>query len=205
MPPAGRDPGLPRAPGPAAAAGPAAEARPGVLALVPFYCGERSALLEPLAGELRATFGLEVERQAPNFDPETAFDGSRGQYNSRLLLALLLRHHPGTAKVLGVTDADLFIPVLTFVFGEAQLDGRAALVSSHRLAPERYGLPADRALLQARLVKEAIHELGHACGLVHCSDGRCVMASSPEVVGIDLKTAAFCYRCTAALDRRERA
>ena len=30
-------------------------------------------------------------------------------------------------KVLAVTDQDLFIPILTFVFGEAQLNGRAAV------------------------------------------------------------------------------
>ncbi len=170
-----------------------------VLALVPFYCGSRKAYLGPLANELEATFGLPVERQAPRFDPETAYDTSRGQYNSRLLLAQLFRDHPDPRKVLGVTDSDLFIPVLTFVFGEAQLNGRIALVSSHRLAPERYGLPPDSALLQARLEKEAIHELGHTFGLVHCSDGSCVMASSPEVTGIDLKNSGFCFSCASCL------
>jgi archaemetzincin len=173
--------------------------------LVPFYCGSRKTLLGPLAHELEAAFGLPVERQAPNFDPELAYDPSRGQYNSRLLLAQLFRQHPAPRKVLGVTDADLFIPVLTFVFGEAQLDGRVALVSSHRLAAERYGLPADPALLQARLAKEAVHELGHTFGLVHCSDGRCVMASSQEVTGIDLKGAGFCLYCAGALGRRQNA
>ncbi len=168
--------------------------------MVPFYCGSRSRLLGPLTSELSAVFGWQVETHAPNFDPEMAYDASRGQYDSRLLMAQLLRHHPAPGKVLAVTDADLFIPVLTFVFGEAQLNGRVALVSSHRLAPERYGLPADQALLQARLAKEAIHELGHTLGLLHCSDGGCVMASSPEVTGVDLKTARFCRSCSAALD-----
>jgi len=165
------------------------------LILVPFYCGSQRTLLDPLARQLKSTFRCPVERQLPGFDPEVAYDSSRGQYNSRILLAQLLRHHPGPGKVLGVTDVDLFIPVLTFVFGEAQLGGRAAMVSSHRLAPERYGLPVDAALLQARVAKEAIHELGHNFALVHCADDRCVMASSPGVTGIDLKSARFCSRC----------
>ena len=173
-----------------------------MLTLVPFYCGSQRVLLESLEKQLVTAFRLPIERQVPAFDPEVAYDASRGQYNSRVLLAQLLQHHPGPGRVLGVTDVDLFIPVLTFVFGEAQLGGRAAVVSSHRLVPERYGLPGDRALVQARLVKEAIHELGHSFELVHCADGRCVMASSPEVTGIDLKSPSFCDQCGAKIRGR---
>jgi len=170
-----------------------------MLALIPFYCGARTALLPWLASELEAAFGLTVEQTAPAFDPELGYDASRGQFNSRTLLGLLLRHHPGPEKLLAVTDVDLFIPVLTFVFGEAQLGGRAAVVSSHRLAPERYGLKPDPALLRTRLIREAIHELGHTFALVHCRDSRCVMSSSPQVEGIDLKSSRFCLHCRAAL------
>ena len=48
------------------------------------------------------------------------------------------------ARVLGVTACDLFVPVLTFVFGEAQLDGNCAVVSTARLQEEFYGLPRAR-------------------------------------------------------------
>lgn len=166
-----------------------------MLALIPFYCGTRTALLPSLAAELESCFRLPVEQAAPAFDPEESYDTSRGQFNSRILLDLLLRHHPGPDKVLAVTDVDLFIPVLTFVFGEAQLGGRAAVVSSHRLAPERYGLAPDLALLKTRLIRESIHELGHTFALIHCRDSRCVMASSPQVEGIDLKSSRFCQQC----------
>ena len=166
----------------------------GRLRLVPIYCGERAGLIEPLAGELAETFRVEVELGPPAFDPEVAFDSSRGQYNSRILLAQLLRQSRG-ARVLGVTNVDLFIPVLTYVFGEAQLDGPASVVSSHRLDNRLYGLPDNRHLMFERLVKEAVHELGHTYGLVHCPDGRCVMASSTYVEEIDLKSEHFCDRC----------
>ena len=141
-----------------------------------------------------------MEVRPPRFDPETAFDQSRGQYNSRSLLGQLLREaRPGPARVLGVTGVDLFIPVLTYVFGEAQLGGTAAVVSTHRLDGERYGLPPDPERLRQRLVKEAVHEIGHTCGLVHCHEHRCVMGSSTYVEEIDLKDARFCARCLAAM------
>ncbi len=167
---------------------------PGPLRLVPIYCGERSGLIDPLACELTETFRVEVEVRPPAFDPEVAFDSSRGQYNSRILLGQLLKQSRG-GRVLGVTNVDLFIPVLTYVFGEAQLDGPAAVVSSHRLDDRLYGLPENRHLLFERLIKEAIHELGHTYGLIHCPDGRCVMASSTYVEEIDLKSERFCDRC----------
>lgn len=171
-----------------------------VLQLVPIYLGEQTALLPELVRHLTRAFGLRVEQHPPSFDPEVAFEPARGQYNSRLLLAQLLRDlRPHCSRILGVTGSDLFIPVLTFVFGEAQLDGRAAVVSTHRLAPELYGLRADPRLLAERLVKEAVHELGHTYGLVHCRRGTCVMTSSTYVENIDLKSAALCDGCRRTL------
>lgn len=162
--------------------------------------------MAPLGERLTRVFGLSVERHYPGFDPELAFDPSRGQYNSRLLLAALLTEVPaGTSRVLGVTGVDLFIPVLTYVFGEAQLDGVAALVSFHRLDNVVYGLPSSEHLLFERLCKEAIHELGHTYNLMHCHQDRCVMSSSTYVEGIDIKSDQFCARCQRALRAKARA
>lgn len=175
-----------------------------VLHLVPIYCGTSRDLLPPLAAKLAEVFGFQVEQHPPSFDPELAFDPSRGQYNSRLLLAQLLDNKPaGAGRVLGVTGVDLFIPVLTYVFGEAQMDGRAAVVSLYRLDSQIYGLPADRGLLFDRLAKEAIHELGHTYNLTHCHSHPCVMMSSPYVEGVDLKTDRFCPACRAIIRQRE--
>lgn len=175
----------------------------GGLRVVPIFCGDRSLLVEPLARELEERFHLATEVRPPSFDPELAFDSSRGQYHSRILLGQLLREpsspgSPPPARVLGVANVDLFIPVLTFVFGEAQLGDRAAVVSAHRLDNRLYGLPANPHLLYERLVKEAVHELGHTYGLLHCHEAHCVMASSTYVEEIDLKGDHFCDRC---LDR----
>jgi archaemetzincin len=170
------------------------------LCLVPIYFSDRHAMIERLAERLGRTFGLAVQIRPPWFDPELPFDPSRGQYNSTLFLAQLLRGlDPGASKVLGVTSVDLFVPVLTFVFGEAQLDGKAAVVSAHRLRNEAYGLPPDEAVFLERLDKEALHELGHTYGLVHCTNPNCVMRSSTYVEEIDLKAADFCPPCRSEI------
>ena len=172
------------------------------LRLVPLFLGEKADLLRPLGTALRRSFGLVCEEHPPSFDPEIAFDPGRGQYNSRTLLAQLLHTAPHE-RVLGVAGVDLFVPVLTFVLGEAQLGGRAAIVSIHRLRNEPYGLPEDPPLLLERLVKEAVHELGHNHGLLHCPMTRCVMSSSAGVEEVDLKSDRFCDRCLARLRAAE--
>lgn len=130
-------------------------------------------------------------------DVSALYDAARGQFHSTGLLAELVelgRRHSST-KLLGVTEVDLFIPILTFVFGEAQLGGQTALLSTHRLRQEFYGLPADPNLFFDRVEKEALHELGHTLGLVHCTDLRCVMRFSNSVEEVDLKPSAYCEEC----------
>ena len=90
---------------------------------------------------------------------------------------------------------DLYIPILTFVFGEAQLGGAGALVSYHRLRQEFYGLPPDADVLANRLLIETVHELGHTLSLTHCQDYRCAMAPAHAVEWIDIKDSGFCEDC----------
>lgn len=113
------------------------------------------------------------------------------------------RTAPDDVRLLGVTMVDLYIPILTFVFGEAQLQGKCALVSAHRLHQEFYGLPADPELLHSRLLKEAVHELGHTLALSHCDDYACVMSASHGVEWIDLKTAHLCSACRSLVINRQ--
>jgi archaemetzincin len=137
-----------------------------------------------------------VERISLGFD--RAFDPSRGQYRSGILLAEVLSGSSSPdEKRIAVVDVDLFVPVLTFVFGEAQLEGLAAIVSTHRLSDEFYGLKGDRRRLLERLEKEVVHELGHTAGLAHCRQFECVMRSSTYVEEIDLKKGSLCSECRA--------
>lgn len=131
-----------------------------------------------------------------------AYDAGRAQYASIPVLESVLARCPeDAAKVLAVTTRDLFIPVLTFVFGHAQLGGRAAVVSLARLHQEFYRLPPDREIFLERAVKEALHESGHLFGLVHCADRTCAMSLSTGVRQIDGKGAAFCAPCGARVRR----
>ena len=160
-------------------------------------------LLERLHTDLADDFRRRCEVLPLRLDPEFAFHAERQQYHStELLERLRALAAPATWRLLGVTPVDLYIPILTFVFGEAQLEGRCAVVSTHRLRQEFYGLPADKSLLQERLRKEAAHELGHTLGLRHCEDFRCAMAPSHSVEWIDLKESSFCATCAAQAGAR---
>lgn len=153
-------------------------------------------LLDELAAALAQVFHISCHVRTEPLDVSFAFDPRRNQYHSTTILQRLQSLAAGdNIHLLGITALDLYVPVLTFVFGEAQLDGRCALVSLHRLREEFYGLPPSNDRLHERLVKEAVHELGHTFGLRHCSDWRCVMTSSHAVERLDLKTARFCPTC----------
>ena len=158
------------------------------------------ALLVTLAEGLTRRLRVACSIQPEGLEVEFAYNALRRQYHSTEILGRLLEQPPGENwKVLGVTEVDLYIPVLTFVFGEAQVSDGGAVVSAHRLRQESYGLPADLELLRERLLKEALHELGHTCGLRHCPDYLCVMSASYGVERIDLKRADFCPACAPAL------
>jgi archaemetzincin len=157
------------------------------------------ALLDGLAAFLARALHLSCHVRTDRLDPSFAFDAGRNQYWSTAILKRLQPMANAGARLLAVTDLDLFVPILTFVFGEAQVGGPCALVSTHRLGDEYYGLPPDPQLLAERLAKESLHELGHTMGLRHCADWRCVMASTHAVERLDLKQAAFCARCLRLL------
>ncbi|MBZ5580525.1 MAG: archaemetzincin family Zn-dependent metalloprotease [Acidobacteriia bacterium] len=152
-------------------------------------------LLEHLAAALARVFRAPCRIRPDIFDVSFALDEGRHQYYSTAILRRMERVCEPGVRVLGVTGCDLFVPVLTFVFGEAQLDGACATVSLARLKEEAYGMPPREDLLRERLLKEAVHELGHTFGLRHCADWRCVMTSSHAVERLDVKGVDFCEGC----------
>lgn len=179
------------------------------LVVVPFDLPGRDALLAWLGPALEIALAVDVQvrngARSPHglVDPvsgpyDDCYDRGRGQYNAYLLLEKLAALSEG-AFVLGVTGADLFAPVFKFVMGEGLLQGRAAVISTYRLRPELYGLPEDPDLVRVRLLKEAIHELGHCHGLTHCHEPECPMRAASAVEDIDLRGYELCPACARSL------
>jgi archaemetzincin len=166
------------------------------MAIALWWLGTQSAdeeLLDRAGLQVQQEFGLPVVRWRSDGRPAGTFDARRGQHSSREMLRWLVHERPAdAARVLGITDVDLFIPVLTFVFGEAQIGGVAAIVSTTRLAQG-----VNRATFGLRLSKECVHEVGHTFGLVHCESLRCVMSRSASVRSVDVKNVELCPVCRA--------
>jgi len=134
--------------------------------------------------------------------PASAYDQQRGQYAGHEILAVLGRQDlPDAECVLGTLDADCYAPGLNFIFGQASLDGRDAFIALPRLRPSFYGQPEDETVFHERVLKEAVHELGHTYGLSHCPDPKCVTHFSNSLYDTDFKDVQFCPRCATAQKR----
>ena len=98
-------------------------------------------------------------------------------------------------KILVICDIDAYSGDLNFVFGEAYREGRVAAIYLPRLRQEFYGLESNKLVFHKRIVKEAIHELGHTFGLFHCNNESCVMHFSNSSYDTDIKEKSFCSNC----------
>jgi len=125
-----------------------------------------------------------------------SYNDKRGQYHSTKILRWLstLLRKGDMKRLLGVTDVDLYVPSLNFVFGEAESAGDVAVISTFRLDPKLHS-QENPSLFFQRVVKEAVHELGHTFGLGHCADLSCVMFFSNSIYDTDRKNETFCDRC----------
>ncbi len=126
--------------------------------------------------------------------PKEAFNQKRDQYESSPFLDLA-RRYPGD-KVIGIVDEDLYAESLNFVFGQAEIYGKAAVISLARLK-------GTQRLYESRVMKEAAHELGHTFGLKHCSDISCVMHFSNTLDDTDQKGEMYCKKCEGKLRKNK--
>ena len=160
----------------------------------------RGDVLEVIAANLQAFFQIRTKVFPDLPMPDGAFSSHRSQYNCYPILKFLGTLRPDDAiKIIGVTDVDLFIPILTYVFGEAELRGNATVISTYRLARAKdwEHIPSKR--LFERAAKIAIHEMGHTFRLPHCKEDRCIMSSFPVLSHIDERPIYFCRYCTTFL------
>ena len=160
----------------------------------------RGAILNILKLRLEESFDRGVIICQPLEHPSYAYDKSRRQYHSTAILHKISGFGTGVyERALGVVKVDLFVPDLNFVFGEADLVNRVAVISLIRLDQRFYNLPEDEGLFVRRAVKEAVHELGHTYGLRHCKRPDCVMFFSNSIMDTDNKGENFCPTCAKLL------
>jgi len=170
--------------------------------LIPIGDVEKRTLLK-LSWALRKKFKAVFEIGEPLPLPEDAYRPRRGQYFATPILEELKQNIPEDAKkVLGVLDVDIFVPVLNFIFGQADLGGQVALISLTRLREEFYGNRKNEKLFFKRALTEAVHELGHTFGLKHCNNPKCAMRFSNTLLDTDAKGADFCEECRKKLEMK---
>lgn len=158
-------------------------------------------LLEKIAGAVRQELLYPVTIKEGHIDITEFYDPVRRQYNgNKLLKEVDSLYASDSNKTIGLFNVDLFIPILTYIFGQAYLSGRSGIASLYRFSNERYGMDSDDRLITERFRKEIIHELGHTLGLIHCHFPTCVMRSSTYVEDIDQKSARLCIKCKEELD-----
>jgi archaemetzincin len=169
------------------------------ITLISFGPFERD-LLEIVAIDVKNEYSIRVKTKEAYLDLSEFYDPGRRQYNGTMLLKVIENDFAtDSGKTLGLFNVDLFIPILTYIFGQAYLNGKAGIASMFRLNNEHYGIKMDKSILLDRFRKEVIHELGHTFGLIHCFDSTCVMRSSTYVEDIDQKGHQLCSNCREQL------
>ena len=149
-----------------------------------------------IARELEHEFHFPVFIEESHTDLSEFYDPMRRQYDgNRILKEIDIVPSSLYVKKVGLFRVDLFIPILTYIFGQATLNGGTGIASLYRLRNEQYGMEKDEDLLFDRFRKVVIHELGHTFGLIHCHTPTCVMRSSTYVEDIDQKSHNLCIKC----------
>ena len=173
---------------------------PPLIEIIPLGQVDQVAL-SVTAANIQAIIGLTASIETPWPDPDYAVIPARQQYNAVPILKNL-NHTPDSRTLrLGLTNSDLCLPFLSYVFGEAQVNGCTAVVSLHRLNKGPDGRPAPRSLVYERLVKITLHETAHILGLLHCHDTACLMHFSIGLTQLDQLNAIFCRTCETELAR----
>lgn len=159
-------------------------------------------VLKVVAAHITGYLNLKTEVLPSLQHPSYAHDSRRQQYDAGIILSTLEStslHEQ--QKVIGVLNVDLFVPIFTHVFGEAQQGGKYALVSLYRLGRMSGKRKAISPQVLERTAKVALHELGHLFDRVHCEDNHCIMHFMGRVEDLDKIPPYFCRYCAAALPK----
>jgi archaemetzincin len=164
------------------------------------YGSFEKEITEWICEDISITFGYRASTLESSRDLSEFYSPARRQYDANGIISMVSGMAPeDSLKIIGLFQVDLFIPILTYIFGQATLSGKTAIASIYRLRNELYGLSPNYMLQIERLRKVVIHELGHTFGLIHCHHPGCVMIASTYVENIDNKSIQFCQSCKSGL------
>ncbi|MBS0011759.1 MAG: archaemetzincin family Zn-dependent metalloprotease [Bacteroidales bacterium] len=172
--------------------------------IILILCGHfEKDVIDKISADISRFFDFPVDVKDCSLNLASFYNPSRRQYDANMTIkAIAELAFPGAVKTIALFRVDLFIPILTYIFGQSMVDGRTGIVSLYRLRNELYGLEQDNRLLTERFRKVIIHELAHAFGLIHCLNPACIMRSSTYMEDIDQKEMEFCLACQDELDKR---
>lgn len=170
-------------------------------------------VLTKLKKKLKTSFKQIIDKVKVSSDTifleDSDYHKARRQYNASSIIKKLIQHvnNKEYFRTLGVMDKDIYTRQLNFVFGIAivpkphfmKSEG-VALISVTRLREKFYRREDNEILFDLRVLKEAIHELGHTFGLKHC-DNHCVMQFSNHLADTDKKPSDFCESCLKKLEQ----
>lgn len=151
-----------------------------------------------VAAHLETVIGLNAKVMPARPRPDYAYQPGRRQYDALKIINTLASTADPPPLTLGITHCDICTPILSFVFGESQLGGRAALISLHRITNQRMEITFSRA------AKIGLHEVGHLLGIGHCRSAGCVMHFSDNLDRLDQMNLRFCSACNVERSRRLR-
>jgi archaemetzincin len=151
---------------------------------------------------LQAILGIPVELIGSMSIPAEAFLENRQQFDAGIILQHLIPLvGPQYSRVLALTTVDLCNPILTYVFGEAAMGGKAAIVSSFHLRHNEDGSNPPLELYYQRLAKVALHEVAHTLSVYHCDTPSCLMRFSAKIAHLDQLDLGFCRHCEYTLQQ----
>ncbi|MCF8262243.1 MAG: archaemetzincin family Zn-dependent metalloprotease [Melioribacteraceae bacterium] len=157
-------------------------------------------LIKYIEDHLSRYYNFSTQELKLNLDIKKFYSEERRQYYSTQIIQEAAKFTGNVKdKVLILFEDDLFVPVFTYIFGEAQFNGKHAIVSLCRLHEEFYTGKTNQKLFFERTLKEVLHELGHTFNLKHCHDWDCLMHTSGGIEEVDIKGSGFCVECSKSI------
>ncbi len=184
--------------------------------------GEKSVLIQPYSGfgeshiqkiksKIEENYGFAVYVAKRKKIPQAAFVNIKSpRYRADSMILFLKRSKPDSIDfVLGLCSQDISTtkkdkkgkmlqPASKYedwgLFGLGYVPGPSCIVSSYRLGSKPQ-------LLESRLIKVSLHELGHNLGLPHCkSSPKCVMRDAAETIRtVDQVDDELCVKCKSRI------